>query len=147
MAKGSHGKYIIKNLTVDSFLETYDRVLSENKFKTKDSKRYDSIVKHRAILGEKARSFFKSLMPLGSMEEEGNRYGAEAMITAKDGDVQLDLLVVPYMTLFDIKDRFLISQGIFERVIDDERCKQILDAFVAQLKEHGLNLEEQLRED
>jgi len=134
MRKGSYGQYIVKNQTIDSFIALYDRVLVENGFRVKDRTWVENVIHHKAISGDTGKAFLVStFVPFGRMMEAGNRYGAEAAIYQSGQGVVFRLLVVPYMTLFDRSDIFLLSQGIFEKVIDDDRCREKMGGIVNRL--------------
>ena len=79
-----------------------------------------------------------AFVPFGSLLEEGNRYGAEAEMYQYGPDVILRLLVVPYMNLFDSHDYFLLTQGVFEKILDDERCRNKLGEIVNRIMAYRL---------
>jgi hypothetical protein len=134
MPKGAFGQYIIKNQTVGSFTPLYERILYECRFQTRERTWDGVIARHKAMFGSKASSFAVStFVPFGPLLEEGNRYGAEAEMYQHGPDLILRLLVVPYMTLFDIHDYFLLSQGIFEKILDDKRCIEKLGEIVNRI--------------
>jgi hypothetical protein len=81
-----------------------------------------------------------ALVPFGNLLEEGNRYGAEAEMYQYGPDVILRLLVVPYMTLFDSHDYFLLTQGVFEKVLDDERCRKKLGEIVNRIMAYKVEI-------
>jgi hypothetical protein len=140
MRQGVFDEFIIKDQTVDSFMEVYEKVLKENEFVFKDKKRDKDVLRHKAIWGTGKKSFAVSAVPGGALTRTGNRYGAEAEISQKGNDVSFRILVVPYMSLFDRHDIFLISQGPMERHMDDEYCKEKLFEIVMALKENKMDL-------
>ena len=141
MAKGAFGQYVIKNQSITSFTQFYERVLYEYRFLPKE-KYWDGVIaRHKAIFGSKGTAFVLSHFTpfgFGSWMEEGNRYGAEAEIYQTGTDVVFRLLVVPYMSIFDSHDYFLISQGVVEKILDDDRCVQKLTEIVNRLWAYGL---------
>lgn len=141
MTKGAYGQYIIRNQSIPSFTQFYESVLWEYRFETKE-KSWDGVMaRHKAILGDKATAFALShFTPFGagSWLEEGNRYGAEAEIYQYGPDIIFRLLVVPYMSIFDSHDYFLLTQGIVEKILDDERCMQKITGIVQRLWGYGL---------
>jgi hypothetical protein len=141
MPKGAFGQYIIKNQTVGTFTPLYERILFEYRFKIKEKTWDGQIARHKAIFGSKGSSFAVSaFVPFGSLLEEGNRYGAEAEIYQYGPDVILRLLVVPYMTLFDSHDYFLLTQGVFEKILDDERCMKKLGEIVNRIMAYRVQI-------
>lgn len=139
MAKGAYDQFIVKNQTVDSFLRLYDCVLSEYGFKITERTGDYRLVRQKAMFGEKAEAFLLShFIPFGSWLEEGNRYGAEAEISQYGQDVFFRLYIVPYMSIFDEHDYFLLTQGFVEKILDDDRCRQKLVEIVNRLMYYGL---------
>jgi hypothetical protein len=140
MRQGVFDEFIIKDQTVDSFMEIYEKVLKDNEFAFKDKKQDKNVLRHIAIWGEGKKAFKRSLVPGGALTKKGNRYAAEAEISQKEKDVSLKLLMVPYMSLHDRPDIYLLTQGPMERHIDDENCKEKLLEIVMALKENKLKL-------
>jgi hypothetical protein len=141
MTKGAYGQYVIRHQTIESFTQFYERVLWEFKFQTKEKTWDGRGARHKAILGSKAGSFAMShLVPFGSWTEEGNRYGAEAEIYQHGPDIIFRLLVVPYMSIFDSHDYFLLSQGVVEKILDDDRCMQKIVGIVQRLYAYGVHI-------
>jgi hypothetical protein len=143
MKQGKWDEFVVKNQKVDSFLEKYEKVLEDNEFVFKEKKQDGTILRHKSIWGHGKGSFKRSLIPGGALTEKGNRYGAEAEISQRGEDVYFRLLVVPYMSLFDRHDIFMISQGPMEKFVDDEQCKDKLFKIVMGLREKKLDLEAQ----
>jgi hypothetical protein len=134
MTKGAFDQFIIRDHTIDSFTQVYERVLWEFGFKPKEKSWDGYAARHKAIWGDKATAFAMShIVPFGSWFESGNRYGAEAEIYQQGRDVVFRLLVVPYMSIFDSHDYFLISQGIVEKILDDDRCREKLSYIINRL--------------
>jgi hypothetical protein len=140
MRQGIKDEFIIRDQTIDSFMTIYEKVLEENEFKFKEKKWDKEILRHKAIWGAGKKSFAVSMVPGGALTKTGNRYGAEAEVSQKGKDVLFKLLVVPYMSLFDRHDIFLLSQGPMERYIDDENCKDKLFKIVTDLRDRDLEL-------
>ena len=140
MKQGKWDEFVVKNQKVDSFMQLYEKVLEDNEFNFKEKKNDGSILRHKAIWGEGKKSFMRSSIPGGALTEKGNRYGAEAEIYQSGDDVHFRLLVVPYMSLFDRHDIFMISQGPMEKYVDDELCKDKLFKIVTGLREKKLDM-------
>jgi len=139
MTKGAYDQFIVKDQTIASFLSYYDYVLYEHRFKITQRYGDHAHVRMKAIFGDKAQAFIMShVVPFGSWLEEGNRYGAEAEITQWGPDVFFRLYVVPYMSIFDEHDYFLLTQGIVEKILDDDRCRVKLGGIVSRLMQWGL---------
>jgi len=141
MQKGSTGQYIIKNWNIHSFIQLYDSILTEYGFKIKERNWIGHVIQHKAILGDKANAYIVSgFVPFGSLLKEGNRYGAEAQISQYGQDVLLRLLVVPYMALWDRHDVFFLTQGILEKMADDDRCREILAGLTSRIMAHRIEI-------
>lgn len=143
MKQGIWDEFIVKDQNVDDFLRLYEKVLEENEFEFKEKKADKEVLRHKAIWGAGKKSFKRSLIPGGALTEKGNRYGAEAEISQKGTDVLFRILVVPYMSLFDRHDIFMISQGPMEKYVDDELCKDKLLKIVMKLRENELDMQSQ----
>lgn len=143
MKQGIWDEFIVKDQNADDFLKLYEKALEENEFEFKEKKADKDVLRHKAIWGEGKKSFKRSLIPGGALTEKGNRYGAEAEISQKGTDVLFRILVVPYMSLFDRHDIFMISQGPMEKYIDDELCKDKLLKIVMKLRENELDMQSQ----
>jgi hypothetical protein len=143
MKQGVWDEFIVKDKNVDDFLKLYEKVLEENEFEFKEKKTDGDVLRHKAIWGHGKKSFKRSLIPGGALTEKGNRYGAEAEMSQKGNDILLRILVVPYMSLFDRHDIFMISQGPMEKYVDDEQCKAKLLNIVTKLRENELDMESQ----
>ena len=89
MRQGVFDEFIIKDQTVDSFMEIYEKVLKDNEFAFKDKKRDKNVLRHIAIWGEGKKAFKRSLVPGGALTKKGNRYAAEAEISQKDKDPRM----------------------------------------------------------
>ena len=136
MKQGAFGQYIIKNQNLNSFMPIYEHVLNEYKFYIKKKSWDRKILRHKAVFGSKAKAFAVSAFTpfhLGEIMEEGNRYGAEAEIYQYGSDVILRLLIVPYWTLADEREIFLLSQGLIEKMVDDKISRRKLDEIVGRL--------------
>lgn len=141
MQKGSTGQYIIKNWNIHSFIQLYDSILSEHGFKIKERNWMGHVIHHKAILGDKASAYLVSgYVPFGSLLKEGNRYGAEAQINQYGPDVLFRLLVVPYMAFWDRQDVFLLTQGILEKMTDDDRCGEILAGITTRIMTYRVEI-------
>lgn len=140
MRQGVWDEFIVKNQTVDSFMKIYENVLKANDFKFKEKKQDKNILRHKAIWGEGKKAFKRSVIPGGALTEKGNRYASEVEISQKGKDVHFKILMVPYMSLHDRPDIFLLTQGPMERHMDDEYCKDKLFKIVTQLRENNLEM-------
>ncbi len=139
MAKGAFDQFIVKNQTIGSFTPYYERVLWECGFAVHNRTWDGSIARHQAIMGDKAQAFVVShFLPFGSWLEEGNRYGAEAELYQHGQDIIFRILVVPYMSIFDSHDYLFISQGIVEKILDDDRCREKLSWIINRLMQYRI---------
>ena len=140
MRQGIREEFMVKDQTVDSFLEIYEKVLKDNEFVFKEKKQDGEVLRHKAIWGKGKKAFKRSLIPGGALTEKGNRYASEVEISQKGKDVHLIILMVPYMSLHDRPDIFLLTQGPMERVVDDELCKDKLLKLVMGLRENNVEI-------
>jgi hypothetical protein len=140
MRQGVWDEFIVKNQTVESFLKIYEKVLEDNDFVFKEKKQDEDVLRHIAIWGEGKKAFKRSIIPGGALTKKGNRYAAEVEIAQKGEDVRFKILMVPYMSLHDRPDKFLISQGPMERFMDDEYSKERLLHVVLGLREKNLEM-------
>jgi hypothetical protein len=125
--KGAYGQFIVKGRDVNTFLSYYELALTENHFQIKGRYWNGRGYYHKSIHGSSGTAFVvRGFVPFGSLMEEGNRYGAEAEIYQYGSDVIFRLFILPYMVLWDRPDIFLLSQGIIEKIVDDEVCREKL---------------------
>ena len=143
MRQGIREEFIVKDQTVDSFLKIYEKVLEDNEFKFKEKKQDGEVMRHKAIWGKGKKAFKRSLIPGGALTEKGNRYASEVEISQRGKDVHLKILMVPYMSLHDRPDIFLLTQGPMERYVDDELCKDKLFKIVMGLRENKVEITSQ----
>jgi len=137
MAKGAYGQYMIRGQTVDTFLPGYERALVDSGFAVKEVAPQGSLIRHKAIWGSKGKAFLVGQIPFGKLLKAGKRLGAETEISQYGRDVLFRILVVPYMELFDKHEVFLISQGIFEKITDDEFSREKLNEILSRLASMG----------
>jgi len=149
MLKGAYDKFIIRNLNIEEFTNIYDKILNECGFQIKEKTWDGYTARHKAIWGGKGTAFAIShLVPFGSWAEEGNRYCAEAEICQNGSDLVFKLLMVPYMSILDKQDSsifdgpnsFLLTQGIIEKILDDDRCKAKLDYIINRFIECDIEI-------
>jgi hypothetical protein len=140
MRQGIKDEFIIKNQTVDNFMKIYEKVLADNEFAFKEKKQDGDILRHIAIWGHGKKAFKRSLVPGGALTEKGNRYASEVEISQQGKDVRFKIHMVPYMSLHDKPDKFLITQGPMERHMDDEFCKDKMLKIVTALRENQLEM-------
>ena len=137
MAKGAFDQFIIKNSIVEQFTPIYERALWDFGFAVRSRTWDGRVARHQAIMGDKAQAFVVShFVPFGSWLEEGNRYGAEAELYQYGSDIIFRLLVVPYMSIFDSHDYLFISQGLVEKILDDDRCREKLMWIINRLMQY-----------
>jgi hypothetical protein len=147
MSKGAFEQFIVRNQDIESFMKIYEQVLIQYEFKIIEKKCEEVHIQHKAIFGSKAKSFlFSRFVPmgLGCSFEEGNRYGAETEIKQNGNHLDLKILIVPYMSIFDKHDVFLISQRIGENMLDDDWCWRQMTFLIFSLKSYGLQIDRNL---
>ena len=139
--KGAFDKFIVKNIHPKRFLKAYEWALYQSRFYVTERDMEGIVLHHKAIWGDKKTAFMGShFIPMGNLSEEGNRYGAEAKIVPEGMDVYFELLVVPYMSIFDKHDYLLISQSVVEKLLDDHRCRKKLKEIVSRLMTYKLEI-------
>jgi hypothetical protein len=139
--KGAFDRFIVKNIHPKRFLKAYEWALYQSRFYVSKREMEGITLRHKAIWGDKKTAFMGShFIPMGNLSVEGNRYCAEAVIRPEGMDVYFALLVIPYMSIFDIEDFFLISQGIPEMLFDDHICKKKFKEIVSRLMSYKLEM-------
>jgi phosphatidylserine/phosphatidylglycerophosphate/cardiolipin synthase-like enzyme len=138
---GAFDRFIVKNIHPKRFVKAYEWALYQSRFYVTERDMDGIVLHHKAIWGDKKTAFMGShFIPMGNWSEEGNRYGAEAEIVPEGMDVYFELLVVSYMSIFDVHDYFLITQGIIEKLLDDDRSRKKLNEIVSRLMSYKLEM-------
>lgn len=141
MSEGASGQFVVKNQTLESFVAAYQRVLLELGFTIEESNWEAESLRHKAVLGDKAKAFAVSnFVPAGELMESGNRYGAEADISKWGGHILFKVRVIPYMSLIDKKDEVILTQGLFEMTLDDKRCLERIKYLINGLVYYGVEI-------
>jgi len=141
MSEGANGQFVVKNQTLESFVGVYQKVLLELGFNIEDSIWGDKGLRHKAVLGNKAKAFAPShFVPAGELMDSANRYGAEAEISKWGSDILFKVCVIPYMSLMDMQDEVIVTQGLFEMKLDDARCLARLKYIINGLVYYGVEI-------
>jgi hypothetical protein len=134
------GSFFIPNLDINQFLNTFKPILNRRQFKIKETKRvgqWEYFLK--AVWGGKLKSLLvRSVMPfgLGRMMKSGQRMGCEAHLKIFSNGLKVDLAILPYTELFDRKEIFLFSQGVFEKWKDDEMTNEAWNQLLGDLQQY-----------
>lgn len=142
MAQGYYDVLLIRNIHLNHLVQFLDATLHEAEFYSSEKQWHGPVLRGKSIWGSRSQAYvYSAFVPFGSLMKKGNRYGAEFEVYQTGPNVILKLLLVPYMILFDRKDIFLLSQGFFEKMVDDEQCHRFLLDLVNRLRWKGLTVE------
>lgn len=137
MTAGAVAQFVFRNATVNQVLAGYERALVDSEFQIKQRQPWgEAGYVHKAIWGGKAKAYLVGqIVPLGlgKLMKSGKRLGAEAQIYQHGNDVVVRMAVVPYMELFDRSEMFLLSQGIFEKITDDDFSREKLNEITQRM--------------
>ncbi len=121
---GLYTEFVVKDCDLDSFLEFWSRTTSNIGFENhRDSKTPDH-ASRIDILGSKLKTTLFGMLPGGQFLRSGTRIGAELNIVRDEGDIAVNLMVIPYMNLIDDREALFASQGIVERLTDNAYCRE-----------------------
>lgn len=135
-------RFYARKVDLPVFTEVYESVLGELGFRITARLQDGSIVRIKAMWGDRAEALMVSgLMEFGSSTIAGNRYCMELQAAQYDDDVFATLVVIPYMALFDRPEVFLLSQGVVERLVDENNCAEIRLNTLLRLRNYGLVIE------
>ncbi len=127
MTTGATAQIVFPNRNVQDLLAAYERALTDSGFEIKERNWTGQYYVHKAILGSKAKAYLvRKIVPFGELTKAGNRLGAEAQIYPYGANAVLRLAVVPYMELFNRSEVAFVTQGVFEKIKDDEYSNEKL---------------------
>lgn len=139
MTAGAAAQFVFRGMRPDAVLGGYERALVDCGFRIQVRQPEGTGYAHKAVWGSKAKAYLVgSFVPFGKLMQSGKRLGAEAQISAAGGDTLLRLIVLPYMELFDSPEVFLISQGVFEKLTDDDFARGKLGEVSSRMWALGL---------
>lgn len=136
MTQGATAQLVFPGRTVQDLLAAYEKALVDSGFEIKQRQWTGQYYLHKAILGSKAKAYFvRRIVPFGELTKAGNRLGAEAQIYPSGNQAVLRMAVVPYMELFNRAEIAFVTQGVFEKIVEDdwsvEKLHEILKRMAA----------------
>ncbi len=131
MTSGATAVAVFPGRRVEDLLAAYEKALVDSGFDIKQRDWTGQYFVHKAILGSKAKAYFvRRIVPFGELTKAGNRLGAEAQIYYSGNQAVLRVAIVPYMELFNRAEIAFVSQGVFEKIVEDgwsvEKLQEIL---------------------
>ncbi len=138
MTTGATAQIVFPNRRVQDLLAAYERALVDSGFEIKEHTWTGQYYVHKAILGSKAKAYLvRKIVPFGELTKAGNRLGAEAQLYSYGESAVLRLAVVPYMELFNRSEIAFVTQGVFEKIKDDEYSNEKLHEVLNRLAAVG----------
>ncbi len=136
MTSGATAVVVFPGRRIQDLLAAYEKALVDSGFDIKQHDWTGQYYLHKAILGSKAKAYFvRRIVPFGELTKSGNRLGAEAQIYPSGNQVVLRVAVVPYMELFNRAEVAFLTQGVFEKIVEDdwsvEKLHEILGRMAA----------------
>ena len=121
MTSGATAVLVFPGKRVQDLLAAYEKALVDSGFDIKQHDWNGQYYLHKAILGSKAKAYFvRKIVPFGELTKSGNRLGAEAQIYPSGNQAVLRVAVVPYMELFNKAEVAFLTQGVFEKIVEDD---------------------------
>jgi len=138
MTSGATAVLVFPGRRIQDLLVAYEKALVDSGFDIKQHDWTGQYYLHKAILGSKAKAYLvRKIVPFGEMTKSGNRLGAEAQIYPSGTMAVLRVAVVPYMELFNRAEVAFLSQGVFEKITDDEWSSDKLHEIVNRMAAMG----------
>jgi len=139
MTPGATAQFVFRNAALVQVLKAYERALADSGFELRQRRPSGPAgFLHKAVWGSRGEAYLVgSFVPFGKLLKSGKRLGAEAQIYPAGADVVLRLAVVPYMELFDSPEILLLTQGVFEKITDDEFSREKLDEIARRVWDLG----------
>ena len=138
MTTGATAQIVYPNRRMQDLLAAYERALVDSGFEIRDRNWTGQYYVHKAVLGSKAKAYLvRRIVPFGELTKAGNRLGAEAQIYPYGAHAVLRVAVVPYMELFNRSEIAFVSQGIFEKIKDDEYSSEKLHEILNRMAAMG----------
>jgi len=138
MTSGATIVLVFPGRRVQDLLAAYEKALVDSGFEIKQHDWTGQYYLHKAILGSKAKAYMvRKIVPFGELTKSGNRLGAEAQIYPSGNQAVLRLAIVPYMELFNRAEILFLSQGVFEKIVEDDWSVEKLHEIVNRLAAIG----------
>lgn len=139
MTSGATAQLVFPGRAPQDVLAIYERAVVDSGFDIKKRETKNNVWFHQAILGSKAKAYFvRKLVPFGELTKAGNRLGAEAQVYPWGTATVLRMAIVPYMELLNRSEVFFVSQGVFEKIKDDEWSREKLGEILNRMAAMGL---------
>lgn len=138
MTSGATAVLVFAGRRVQDLLSAYERALVDSGFEIKQRDWQGQYYLHKAILGSKAKAYLvRRVVPFGELTKSGNRLGAEAQLYPSGTMAVLKMAVVPYMELFNRAEVAFLTQGVFEKIVEDDWSVEKLHEVVNRLAAMG----------
>ncbi len=138
MTSGATAVLVFPGRRVQDLLAAYEKALADSGFDIKQHDWNGQYYLHKAILGSKAKAYFvRKIVPFGELTKSGNRLGTEAQIYPSGNQAVLRVAVVPYMELFNRAEVAFLTQGVFEKIVEDDWSVEKLHEVVNRLAALG----------
>ncbi len=138
MTSGATAVAVFPGRRVEDLLAAYEKALVDSGFEIKKRDWTGQYFVHKAILGSKAKAYFvRRLVPFGELTKSGNRLGAEAQIYYAGNQAVLRVAIVPYMELFNRAEVAFVTQGVFEKIVEDDWSVEKLQEVLGRMAKLG----------
>ena len=136
MTSGATAVLVFPGRRIQDLLAAYEKALVDSGFDIKQHDWTGQNYLHKAILASKAKAYLdRKIVPFGELTKSGNRLGAEAQIYPSGNLAVLRVAIVPYMELFNRAEIAFVSQGVFEKIVEDdwsvEKLHEVLNRMAA----------------
>ena len=141
MTSGATAVVVFPGRRVQDLLAAYEKALVDSGFEIKQRDWKGQCYLHKAILGSKAKAYLvRRLVPFGELTKSGNRLGAEAQIYPSGNQAVLRVAVVPYMELFNRAEIAFLTQGVFEKIVEDDWSVEKLHEILGRMAALGFGV-------
>ncbi len=138
MTRGATAVLVFPNRRVQDLLAAYERALVDSGFDIRQRDWTGQYYLHKAILGSKAKAYVvRRIVPFGELTKAGNRLGAEAQVYPSGTMAVLRVAIVPYMELFNRAEIAFVTQGVFEKIVEDKWSVEKLHEILGRLAAMG----------
>jgi hypothetical protein len=138
MTSGATAVLVFPGRRIQDLLAAYEKSLVDSGFEIKQHDWNGQYYLHKAILGSKAKAYLvRKIVPFGELTKSGNRLGAEAQIYPSGNLAVLRVAIVPYMELFNRAEIAFVTQGVFEKIVEDDWSVEKLHEVVSRMAALG----------
>ncbi len=129
------GLFLVREASIEEVEDWLTRYLKKRGYRLIARKVQDGSLLIKFVSRSSLEAFLWSrFVPFGRYMRRGQRVGVEAKLSEDPRGVLLNLLVTPYMELLNLREVFLLSQGIVEKIIDDSYSVDEWRSIVAALQ-------------